>query len=192
AEIQIAKETDEMDEYIDQQLVNGVQLTYNKIIQKRKQEFENEDSSNRKADTSNTFGFMIEYIECNPNVKQKLLEKLSTVFCGDRNKISFDKLTQLKYIEAVINETLRMSPQGLTIVRTNNKEVDVVGCKWQASTQFRINIPAIHQDPSLWHNPDKFNLDGQKGNIKKNSNLNFGIGRRICPGRFQAINVLKL
>ncbi|CAG8685275.1 3685_t:CDS:2, partial [Ambispora gerdemannii] len=145
--------------------------------------------------TSNTFGFMLEYIERNPNVKQKLLEELNTVFGGDKTNISFNKLTQLKYIGAVINETLRHSPSFLTILRANSQEVDVVGCKWHASTQFRINVTAIHQNPSLWHNPHEFNperfLDGQKENIKNNSNLNFGTGLRICPGRFQAANMLK-
>ncbi|CAG8530212.1 11088_t:CDS:2 [Ambispora leptoticha] len=179
------------------QISKKAQSVYNKIIEKRKQEIRNEDSSNRKVDvlnlllnanlsdenespssksirlsdqeisiflfeiintsiltTSNTFAFTVEHIERNKKVKEKLLEELKTVFGDDKNNISFYKLSQLKYIEAVIYETLRVTPQTLTIIRTNNKEVDV-------------------------------------SNIKKNSNLSFGTGLRICPGRFQAINMLK-
>ncbi|CAG8447103.1 14693_t:CDS:2 [Ambispora leptoticha] len=144
--------------------------------------------------TTNTFGFTIENIERNPNAKKKLLEELSTVFGDDKNNISYDKLSQLKYLEAIIYETRRVFPP-IAIARINNKEVDVVGRKWHASTQFRINVHAIHHDPSLWHDPHEYKperfLDEQKSNITRNSNLTFGTGLRICPGRFQAINMMK-
>lgn len=58
---------------------------------------------------------MFYYLSEYPEVQRKLYDEISSEF-GDQ--IDYEKLTQAPYLDAVLNESLRVSNNNLLIIRT--------------------------------------------------------------------------
>ncbi|XP_050223276.1 cytochrome P450 736A117-like [Mercurialis annua] len=96
--------------------------------------------------------------------------------------------SEMKYLKAVIKETLRLHPPiPLLVPRISMKAVQLQGFEISARTQVIINAFAIGRDPEVWDRaeefwPDRFlnssiDFKGQDFEL-----IPFGSGRRICPG----------
>ncbi|KAI5114921.1 hypothetical protein M0805_001012 [Coniferiporia weirii] len=99
----------------------------------------------------------------------------------------------LPYIGSICNEVIRwqtVAPFGLA---HSADEDDVYnGYFIPAGTTMLSNIWAMHRDPSVYTEPDKFIperwlQDKPPLDVRKTA---FGFGRRICPGRFFAENAI--
>lgn len=61
--------------------------------------------------TSTVLCFMAHELACNPDIQQKLYEEIRTVEQKlDGKSVTFEMIKELKYMEMVINETLRLWP----------------------------------------------------------------------------------
>ncbi|KAG9301286.1 hypothetical protein G9A89_012669 [Geosiphon pyriformis] len=144
--------------------------------------------------TTNTFGFIVEYVGRDERILENIRQEIDATFPPNEYfKISLEALNSLKYIQAVINETLRLDPTTSLLYRSNEKEGEVGGYLWEPGTQFGLNILSPHLNEKLWEEPQKFmperflNLDQ-----KKRGFYPWGGGLRICPGRVQGILFLKV
>ena len=117
---------------------------------------------------------------------------------GDKKYIDESELHQLKYISAVIKETLRLhAPVPLSLPRENDQCCEINGYVIPPKTKVIINVWAIARDPNYWHNPDKFEpkrfldatIDYNGINFEY---IPFGAGRRICPGLTFSTPILEL
>lgn len=122
-----------------------------------------------------------------PNVMKKLQEEGRTVG-GDRTHITEDDLSNMKYLKAVIKETLRLHPPiPLLVPRESRKDIKLKGYHIERGTRVIINAWAIARDPSYWDQPEEFKPERFLNNsidIKGNDFqlIPFGAGRRGCPG----------
>ncbi|CAG8481462.1 30619_t:CDS:2 [Racocetra persica] len=142
--------------------------------------------------TANVFCY-ITYCLCkHPNVKQRMISEIDSVFSKSPNKnyLSSDDLSKLNYCEAIIKESNRIFPIATFITRYTNEECEVAGYKWAAGTLFHLNASGVHGHPDVWPNPKVFDPDRFYNNDKVNkksenkySLIMFGGGPRICPGR---------
>ncbi|KAK8116412.1 uncharacterized protein PG998_004693 [Apiospora kogelbergensis] len=112
-----------------------------------------------------------------------------------KDKIEAKHLKDLKYIDAVMKETLRLNPTAPAFqraVRPENKEdfVLIGGGRYQIPRGQSIicNLMKIHTDPKVWgddaneFNPERM-LDGKFEKLPKNAWKPFGTGVRSCIGR---------
>ncbi|XP_012829095.1 PREDICTED: flavonoid 3'-monooxygenase-like [Erythranthe guttata] len=126
-----------------------------------------------------------------PAVMKKAQKELSDVV-GLNNMVDELHIPKLKYLEAVVKETLRLHPTiSLLIPRSPSKSSTVGGYTIPRKTMVYLNVRSIQRDPSIWDSPlefkpERFLLDDENSKCDFRGNrfhyLPFGSGRRICAG----------
>ncbi|KAK4263957.1 hypothetical protein QN277_029304 [Acacia crassicarpa] len=105
-----------------------------------------------------------------------------------------DKLNDLKIVGMIINETLRLYPPVVFIMRQTSKKVMVGSLKVPAKTQLFLALTAIHHDKEIWgedcneFNPDRFSEP--RKHIA--AFFPFGLGPRTCVGQNLAMIEAKI
>ncbi|CAN1329229.1 Cytochrome P450 71D8 [Linum perenne] len=131
-------------------------------------------------------------------VQRTVQEELRQVF-KNTGTVEEARLGELKYLDIVISESLRLHPPGpLLVPRFNEEKVELSnGCEIPAKTKVLVNAWAICRDSRHWKEPEKFYPErfadcstDFKGNYFEF--IPFGAGRRICPGISFATVTLKL
>jgi len=133
-----------------------------------------------------------------PNVVRKAHEELDRVVGQDRLP-TFSDRPSLPYICAIVNEVMRWHPVGPLGVAHRLMEDDVyegmllpAGSIVMANAWSILHDPAIYPDPEPFK-PERFLKDGQiDPDVMSPDLVAFGFGRRICPGRFLALDSLFL
>ncbi|KAF0425645.1 cytochrome P450 [Gigaspora margarita] len=145
--------------------------------------------------TANTFCYITYYICKHPNMKQKMISEIDSVF-SNKPYLTSDDLLKLKYCEAIIKESSRMIPVTNFTGRYMTEECEIAGYKWVAGTMFHLNIMGVNSHPEIWSNPEVFDPDSfynvDQDDKNKYSLIIFGGGPRICPGRKLAMGELLL
>lgn len=147
-------------------------------------------------DTSTVaISFCLYELANNPDVQEIAYEELNTIFEGDprRNVLPGD-LSEMKYLEAVIKEALRLYPPVPFYSRIVEHEFIYEGKTVPQGTNLGIFPYALHRDENLFENPLKFNpnrfLDGTE--LKPFSYLPFSAGPRNCIGNKIAMQEIKV
>ncbi|XP_057765428.1 salviol synthase-like [Salvia miltiorrhiza] len=123
----------------------------------------------------------------NPRVLEKAQEEVRKVF-DEEGFVDESRIPQLKYMKAVVKETLRMHPPlPLLLPRKCGETCEVNGYEIRAETKIIVNAWAVNRDPKCWEDahsfkPERFmdNMVDYRGNHFEY--IPFGAGRRMCPG----------
>jgi cytochrome P450 family 3 subfamily A len=96
----------------------------------------------------------------------------------------------------VIDETLRMFPAALRLDRVAGEDFEYEGIKIEKGQVVAVPLWALHHDPEIYPDPDRFDPERfNEENKKKRDNnayLPFGNGPRNCLGMRFAILEMKL
>ena len=118
-----------------------------------------------------------------------------------QEKIMSESLPDMPFLDAVINETLRLYPVAILADRRVSKDYNLEVAPGKvvnlpAETLIYISIWHIHRNEKYFHQADKFIPDRFFGdNAKKidpKTFLPFGAGPRGCIGKRMALVILKL
>uniref|UniRef100_A0A914C730 Cytochrome P450 n=1 Tax=Acrobeloides nanus TaxID=290746 RepID=A0A914C730_9BILA len=105
---------------------------------------------------------------------------------GDKTEIDYDDITKLKYINQVVQETLRMYPPAARSNRLCTKPITINGIHFDKDVAFSIPVYAIHHDEKYYPDPYKFDPDRfapeEKAKRDPLTYLPFGYGPRNCIG----------
>ncbi|CAI0413878.1 unnamed protein product [Linum tenue] len=133
----------------------------------------------------------------NPRVLQKAQEEVRGAI-GGKGKVEEHGLDDLKYMNAVIKEALRMHPAGpLLVPRESIEDVVISGYMVPTGTKVMVNVWAIGRDPSYWADPDTFyperfldcSMDFKGRDFEF---IPFGAGRRMCSGMYFGMAIVQL
>ncbi|KAK7044238.1 hypothetical protein VNI00_007960 [Paramarasmius palmivorus] len=133
-----------------------------------------------------------------PDKLKKAQEEVDRVVGGGRLPTMAD-LAQLRYINAIAKEVLRIDPVApLAIVHRLTKDDEYRGYHLSAGTLVVPNTWAILHDPELFPSPEEF-MPERYLDTQESSSINpdpakfaFGYGRRVCPGEALASTTLLL
>ncbi|MED6134573.1 hypothetical protein PIB30_038210 [Stylosanthes scabra] len=124
----------------------------------------------------------------NPSVMERAQAEIRRVF-DSRGCVDETNLHEIKYLKAVIKETLRLHPPvPFLLPRECSERCEINGYEIPAKSKVIVNAWGIGRDPRHWNeeaekfDPKRF-LDGSidfKG--ADFQFIPFGAGRRICPG----------
>ncbi|KAI0662031.1 CyP450 monooxygenase [Cubamyces menziesii] len=134
-----------------------------------------------------------------PEVQRKAQAELDAVVGSHRLPEHGDR-PQLPYINALMKELLRWHvtlPIG--VPHKTVRDTELGGYRVPAGTTVFVNVWHILHDPREYEDPDEFRperfleADGSpKTGIRDPTDLAFGFGRRVCPGRHFAEDILFL
>eukprot|EP00026_Physarum_polycephalum_P006771 Phypoly_transcript_06823.p1 GENE.Phypoly_transcript_06823~~Phypoly_transcript_06823.p1 ORF type:complete len:491 (+),score=50.07 Phypoly_transcript_06823:172-1644(+) len=129
-------------------------------------------------------------ISQNPLVEAKLLDETNAI----SNELSSDTISNCSYLNAVVNECLRMFPPAPAMFRQTVRDVQLNdNIKVDKGTVLVISPFFLHKDPNYWEAPETFmperflkpaNTTAWSGpNIDNPTFIPFGNGKRQCIGK---------
>ncbi|MGU3584021.1 cytochrome P450 [Rhodococcus sp. C26F] len=133
--------------------------------------------------TATTLTYSLWQLGRNPEMQDRVAEEGSAV--GDRPLQAAD-IGRLPYTVRVLHEALRMCPPGAIVGRRAMRDVEVDGYRIPAGTNVAVGIYALHHDPALWDDPERFDPDRfdreRSSPPSRWQYLPFGGGPRTCIG----------
>nr|CAD7423587.1 unnamed protein product [Timema monikensis] len=138
--------------------------------------------------TSITTGFALYELAMNPQVQKKLREQIGQVLDTHDGHITYEAISDMKYLDMVLSETLRMYPPLPFLDRNCVKDFTIPGTDIVIEKNTPVYIPTLgmHRDPILFPEPLKFRPERftpeNKGSIHRFSYLPFGEGPHMCIG----------
>lgn len=93
-----------------------------------------------------------------PDVQAKVHEELDTFFSNfeDDRDITIDSLRELKYLDAVIKETLRLYAPIPIVTRVVEKDLTLGSYVIPSGAEVVIAPTLVHRDPEYWSQPNRF------------------------------------
>ncbi|CAH0629049.1 unnamed protein product [Chrysodeixis includens] len=128
------------------------------------------------------------------DVQDKIYEELQTIFTDDFNRDpTYTELNQMKYLELVLKESLRLFPPVPLIARRITRDCEVGGVKFIKGSSVVINIYQIQRHPDLFEAPLEFRPERFETSLKHPfSWIAFSAGPRNCIGQKFAMMELKI
>ncbi|XP_063929995.1 cytochrome P450 6a8-like [Zophobas morio] len=124
----------------------------------------------------------------NPDIQDKLRDEINSVVAKHNGKVTYEALREMKYMDQVINETLRKYPPGGVLGRecTQDYKVPDQDVIIKKGTRIFIPVLGIHYDEEYYPDPDKFDPERFNEENSKSrphyAHIPFGEGPRICIG----------
>nr|QEV83814.1 cytochrome P450 [Brachionus rotundiformis] len=126
-------------------------------------------------------------IGSHPEVQKKLHEEIDSVMGQSGRPLTNDDLKELKYLDLVIKETLRLFPSVPYFGRTFSEDCDVGGHKVLKGETAVIVAYMIHRDEKYYPDPERFDPDRFLPENSKDRHayayIPFSAGRRNCIGQ---------
>ncbi|XP_020280578.1 cytochrome P450 9e2-like [Pseudomyrmex gracilis] len=146
-----------------------------------------------------TMCFAAHELAVNPDIQARLRDEIDDVLKSTNGTLTYEALNTMQYLDAVVNETLRLWPVGVFLDRMCTQEFELPpalpgGKPFVVKKGRSIWFPAygLHLDPQYWEEPEKFNPDRffDKKNINSIAFIPFGLGPKMCIGnRFAVLEV---
>ncbi|CAG2166010.1 unnamed protein product [Oppiella nova] len=147
--------------------------------------------------TATTLSHCTYELALNPGLQDRLYEETKEAF-NEKGEMDYEVLSRLPFLDALISETLRNSPQTLRLKREAMEDVMLgnTGVKIKKGVVVEIPLYAIHHDPDYYPDPFTFNPDRfmpeNRDHIQPYTYLPFGSGPRNCIGMRFALLEAKL
>ncbi|XP_074292469.1 cytochrome P450 81Q32-like [Silene latifolia] len=130
----------------------------------------------------------------NQNVLHKAQLEIDSCI-GRERLVDESDLDNLKFIQNIINETLRLFPPGPLLLHESSEDCNIAGYQVRKGTMVLVNTWAVHRDRNVWDDPLAFTPERFEGftvNEYRSSFIPFGLGRRSCPGTSLANRTMTL
>ncbi|NWI92707.1 CP3AT protein, partial [Pitta sordida] len=145
--------------------------------------------------TSSTLSYVAYNLATHPDVQQRLLDEVEA-HLPNKAAPTYSAITQMEYLDMVVNECIRLYPAGGRIERVCKKTVELNGVTIPKGTVVMIPAFMLHRDPEYWPEPEEFRPERfskeNKEGLDPYTFLPFGAGPRNCIGMRFALLVVKV
>ncbi|NXI59305.1 CP3AO protein, partial [Chloroceryle aenea] len=145
--------------------------------------------------TSSTLSYISYNLATHPDVQQRLQDEIDASL-PNKATPTYKAITQLEYLEMVVNESLRLFPPGGRLERVCKKTVEINGVTIPEGMVVVIPAYVLHRDPGYWPEPDEFRPERfskeNRESIDPYTFLPFGAGPRNCIGMRFALLIVKV
>ncbi|KAK5867741.1 hypothetical protein PBY51_012205 [Eleginops maclovinus] len=135
--------------------------------------------------SSNTLAFTCYLLAINPECQRKVQEEVDE-FYNRHESPNYTNVQELKYLDMVISETLRLYPPGFRFARDIDEDCVVNGQFLPKGATLEIPAGFLHHDPEHWPEPESFIPERFTPEAKASRHpfvyLPFGAGPRNCVG----------
>ncbi|XP_046750735.1 cytochrome P450 9e2-like [Diprion similis] len=147
--------------------------------------------------------FATHEIAVNPDVHEKLQAEVDRVVEECDGEVTYEALHAMRYLDAVVNETLRLHSPATMIDRVCRERFELPpalpGLKpfvVEPGVSLWFPTAALHRDPEYFPDPEKFDPErfnhANKASVDSTAYIPFGIGPRMCIGNRFALMEAKL
>nr|ULR85526.1 cytochrome P450 [Spodoptera frugiperda] len=146
--------------------------------------------------SSTTLGYTLYELAKHEEMQQKVLNEVDAYLARHNNKLNYDCVTELPYLDAVIDETLRFYPVLGMIPRELMEDYTMPdGAKLDKGLRVHLPVFYLHHNPEYYPEPEVFRPERFLGEKKKNiipyTYMPFAEGPRLCIGmRFAKMQML--
>ncbi|MGA3295028.1 MAG: cytochrome P450 [Candidatus Acidiferrales bacterium] len=121
----------------------------------------------------------------NPAAEARLHEELDSVLAG--RPVEAADLGRLPYLQAVMNESLRLYPPAYIMARETIEPCEIGGYEFRPGSTIIFSQWVTQRDPRYYDDPDAFRperwLDGLASQLPAGAYFPFGDGPRRCIGQ---------
>nr|ATW72297.1 cytochrome p450 CYP3044B5 [Brachionus calyciflorus] len=146
--------------------------------------------------SSTTLNLIAYHLAKYPEIQNRLIEEIDTVLAHHNGEVSYDSVSEMKYLSMVIDETLRIFPAAVRLDRIPSEDFHYEGMKIVKDLMIFVPLYALHHNPEIYPDPDRFDPerfnDENKQKRENNTYLPFGNGPRNCLGMRFALLEMKL
>jgi cytochrome P450 len=124
----------------------------------------------------------------NPEIQKKVEDELDSIFANDTDRhATMEDLTNMKYLECCVKETLRLYPSAPYISREHTEDIVVRDHVIPAGTEIVLFIYGQHRNPEDFDEPTRYDPERWMSNniFKRNpyAYVPFSAGSRNCLGQ---------
>ena len=124
-----------------------------------------------------------------PESYQKVKDELKLVM--PNGVLTMENFGQLKYLRAVIDESLRLYPTAYIVGRESKEKDEIDGLEIPKDIMTLISVYHLHRNPKYWKQPNNFVperfLDKAHPLANSDAYFPFGAGPRMCIGFYFAL-----
>ncbi|XP_013192034.2 cytochrome P450 6B7 [Amyelois transitella] len=138
--------------------------------------------------SSSATSYTLHQLAFNPEVQKKAQDDVDRVLQKYNNKLSYDAIKEMTYLECVFKEGMRMFPSLGYLMRecaAPRAEIPELGITVNNGVKLAVPIQALQNDPQYFDSPKEFRperfAEGNAG-ANKFDYLPFGAGPRACIG----------
>ncbi|XP_045033223.1 cytochrome P450 4c3-like [Daphnia magna] len=147
--------------------------------------------------TSAAMVWLLYLIAKHPKHQQLIVDELDSVFGGDQDRpCTTQDISELKYLECCIKETMRLYPSVPFVMRSLTEDVEIGGYTIPAGVTVVPSFYAIHHNPCVYPDPEAFKPERffPENSIGRHpyAFIPFSAGPRNCIGQKYAMLELKV
>lgn len=140
--------------------------------------------------SSSATSYTLHQLAYNPEVQKKVQDEVDSVLAKHDNKLSYDAIKEMTYLEWAFKEGLRMFPSLGFLIRqcARSTTIPELGISLDEGVLVVVPLQALHNDPQYWDQPEEFRPErfhpDEFSETNKYTYLPFGEGPRACIGEF--------
>jgi cytochrome P450 len=141
--------------------------------------------------TANTLAWMIYLLDRHPGAQRLAREEVSA-----KNPEAYEDMAALPFVDACINETMRLKPVAPILILQPARDTVVDGIRVPKGTLIMCLMRAGPIDERRFPDARTFDperwLSGTQASSPKRATMPFGAGPRLCPGRYLAMLEMRM
>ncbi|XP_011548335.3 cytochrome P450 6B6 [Plutella xylostella] len=131
--------------------------------------------------------YTLHQLAFHPEVQSKCQDEIDAVLKTYDNKLCYDAVREMKYLEMAFKEAMRMYPPLGFLIRKCTQKYTLPGTDVtiDAGTKMVVPLQALHMDEKYFERPEEFlpeRFDGRDRDLNKHVYMPFGEGPRACIG----------
>jgi len=140
--------------------------------------------------------YMLYQVSKSPEIEKKLFAEIDGFLARHNGEIEYEQLTELTYLSACIQESLRLVPFFIRLERVCTKDWEMNGLKIKKGMTIIVPIWAVNRHPEYFPDPEKYDperfMPENKAELHPYAFTSFGHGPRNCIGMRFALDTLTL
>lgn len=146
--------------------------------------------------TANSLAWVLYYLAKYPEVQARMRAEVAAVLAGGELD-DYDKTRQLPYVDALVNEVMRLKPVAPINLVEALRDISVGSLALRRGQSAIILARAIAMREAEFPDAKRFNpqrwlgAEGEKRQSSTRAFMPFGSGPRLCPGRSLALLEMK-
>jgi cytochrome P450 len=150
--------------------------------------------------TANTLAWMIYLLSRHPDATRRARDEVHAVIGARALPKQYEQLSALPFVEACAHETMRLKPVAPIQIIQAARDSVVAGIEIPAGQLVMLLMRPAATDERYFPNPQAFDparwladaAPGRTASSAKRVAMPFGAGPRLCPGRYLAMQEMKM